>query len=735
MKRLTTIALALLLALAASARPVDVVKAQQVAIGLFGQVVNKTPAHWTEMYLFEPAEGEGFVLVAADDCAHPVLAYSTANGFGSVDEMPAHVAFWIEGYRNYLRAAREAESVPTPQVAAEWNTLSSIVLAPQVGPLLTTQWNQSPYYNSMCPLDPVTKQRSVSGCVATAMTQIMKYWNHPAKGHGEHGYTLEGVGPIGVTFDTLYDWSNMPDKLSWSSNSTQVHAVAQLTYHVGVAVEMSYSSSSSGAFTHDYGTGIMSADKAFPRFFRYNPMIKSILRNKYSDAEWDSLLRHELTYGRPVLYSGRDDEGGHAFVFDGYDVQSRFHVNWGWGGWYDGYYMVDSLAPGASGIGGNSSNSYTQANAAIVQIFPAYGNDTVAIAKAVSCDTTMGYIVGNGDYVAYEDTLCVSAVPQVGYRFDGWKSGFVDNPYRYVPNGDLDDTALFVPAGRDTLSYCDDVPRTGWRALGGSATEWAIRIPAEWRNEKRSLTGIQAYTVRNGYYNIGVYVADSLDGATPLLSVQKRLPDENAWNEVIFDEPIPIVGDKPVWITLRFSAATFDPAVSSLYTGIPDASWLKRYGSWVCAAEQGEYYTWMVRALFDERDYVVQVEPGPYMYNEPVSGDGLYPEGAVATLQSTSDAFRYWEMGGQQIHDNPYSFTVTQDTVVLAVGSNVGIDDVQTDAFSVRVVGHEVWTSEHVDLVDMLGRSLDEGTRLRVPAAGVYLLRSRSGKVVKVVIN
>ena len=743
MKKALVLVAALLTVGVAVARPVDIKKATQMAEKYFGQVVDITPDAWSELYVFEPLEGKGFIVISADDCTRPVLAISEASSFNPND-IPPHVDQWFAGYRAEIASLRAAGAVPSPQVQQEWQNGLSTTLPSGVSPLMTTTWNQNPRYNWECPYSEEDQAYTVTGCVATAAAQVMKYWNHPAKGHGSHGYSHKDWGYLSVKFDTLYQWDDMPDALTWSSTDKEIHAVAQLMHHVGVAVEMNYGVKESGAYMQAYGSyNLPSTERALKEHFRYNPMLKNINKDEIeSDAIWDSILRHEIAYGRPVLYAGSDNDGGHAFVIDGYNAEGFFHVNWGWGGWYDGFYTTDSLSPGAGGTGGNSTYTFNKNNAALIYVFPSYGNDTVAVINAVSADSTMGVVEGNGSFDAYHDTVKVLAVAKDGYRFDGWTNGLVTNPFIFVPNGDFADTALFVPLNKDTLGYSDECYLTGWQDEYSSITEWGIRIPAALRNSVRSLSAVQLYVQVEGYYTMSVYYGDSIDIDNRVYYDQVDLTEACGWTEIVLPEAIPLVGDKPLWITFRFSSSDSYPASMSFYTGVPDGTWYKTYTGWIRMSDVGNYCTWMIRAVFSERNYVVDLQADGYVGLENVSGGGEYAPGescTISTVYGGNPPFVYWDFGhGVVISEDPYTFAVTQDTVIKAVGTCIGIDDVENEMLRVAVDGLTITlqgkSSEEATLYSIDGRKMGTGHRFTVPCAGVYMLRTSSGFSAKVVV-
>ena len=723
MKRvILTLSLLFVLVVTAVARPVDVQRARQlVEEHFFAPALCVSPAEWTELYVFVPTQGNGFVIVSADDCARPVLAYSYSSAF-PVDNMPAHVAAWIDGYRHELADLRKAGATPSAAVQRLWQQPKSGVL-PVVEPLMTTIWNQAPLYNAMCPYSVTDSAHAVTGCVATAQAQVMKYWNHPAKGHGRHFYVSYNFGGLAVDFDTLYQWDSMPDALGWGSSATQIHAVAQLMYHVGVAIEMGYGVNSSGAYIMAYGSYNMpSSERSLREHFRYSPTLYAAWKQSYNDADWDSLIRNDLVHGRPVLYAGHDSAGGHAFVLDGCDSIGMFHVNWGWGGWYDGYYTTDSLSPGAGGIGGNATYTFNMNNAALFGIQPSYGNDTVAVVNVVSADSTMGTVSGSGSYAAYEDTLFVKATANPGYRFAGWKSGNTANPLNFVINGDFTDTALFVPLGRDTLAYCGNHYSTGWRDDYSTVTEWGIRIPATLRNELRSLAAVQLFVPTGGYYTLSVYYGENIHDDNRIYQHQYDLTDVLGWTELVLDSALVLLGDEPLWITFSFTAVSVFPAASSYYTGVSDGSWYRLPQGWVPFDGQGIYMSWMIRAILSERPCRVAVENAGYCELDSFHGAGDYPLGSTVTVSVSDPQFSYWE--GIGVTDTAITFTVTGDTTFRAYCQEVGIDEVEEDDIALPV-----------KVYDMMGRLVatrnDDVRRL---PTGVYLLRRGLNTIKKIVV-
>ena len=379
MKKTIIALLALLCGFMTTAKPIDVGTARRVAVNYLkttekgainltadnlSDITSETP--FQNLYIFNLGN-RGFVLVSADDCALPILGYSLSTPFPT-GKIPYHVLDWINAYEKQITEMREMGILPSPSVSAEWDRLFQGWKEPDINtsavePLLTSTWSQSPYYNRLCPFDSRYNTLTVVGCVATAMGQIMKYWQWPISGTGSTSYSYSSYGTLSANFDTTYDWNNIPDALTSSSTSTEINATALLNYHCGVAVHMQYGPSSTGG-SGAYVTGgrnLHSSGYALTNHFKYNA--REVLKYNYSDSAWKVMLKNDLDNHRPILYGGSGSYGGHAFVCDGYNTSELFHFNWGWGGSYNGYYAIGSLNPGRY--------TYNSSVRAVVGITPA----------------------------------------------------------------------------------------------------------------------------------------------------------------------------------------------------------------------------------------------------------------------------------------------------------------------------------------------------------------------------
>ncbi len=724
------------MSLVAAAKPVSPRNASDVA-GVFFPNTDLSIQEIGDMYLFTPVSGNGFVLVAADDCVRPVLAWSPTGTF-PLDNMPVHVRSWIDGYQREVEAFA-AIGFQSRKVADEWdmylNGRPKTLTA--VEPLVTTVWSQGNPFNTMCPYDETDSAYSVVGCVATAMAQVMKYWNHPAVGWGSHGYFHGSYGWLSAQFDTThYRWSMMPDTLTVLNSPEEISAVAELSYHAGVAVNMNYSPRSSGAYVSSYGyVDYPSAENALKTYFKYNPMLYSVFKSEKTDHDWDSLMRREIDAARPVLYSGHDSVGGHAFVLDGYDSLGMFHVNWGWGGSYNGYYTIDSLSPGAGGIGGNATYTFNMNNCALIDVYPAVIDSSVSqVTVNLACKPqSMGSITGNGTYEPYSQVNILAQATPFN-RFVRWASGSNSNPLSFLASCDVTDTAIFERVGGDTLGYCFDAQRSSWRDDYGDVTEWGIRIPVEIRNVGRNLVAIQMYVYENsGQFSLNIYRGDSINGDTPFYS-QSFTPEGYGWQIIPLDSALFINNYQTIWVTVRYQGDGF-PAAFCRYVGNTDGSWYHLPQGWRRYDQLGEFMTWQLRAVFEPRTIMVDVRAADENVCA-VYGGGSYLGGDDVTVGAiVLDPRCQFLRWNNDITANPFSFTAMDDIVLTAHCScdGVGIGDVESGEWVTESVGLRLESSREAELFDMQGRLLGHGTTFEAPAAGVYILRA-NGAIKKVVL-
>ncbi len=307
------------------------------------------------VYIFDRPASSGYLIVSADDTATPLLGYADSGSFDA-NNMPPQLEWWLSEYASQIDYA-SANGIK--------NTYAPIANKKEIAPLVETKWNQGTPYNNLCP--SVNNVKCPSGCVATAMAQVMKFWNYPEVGTGRVTATLPSGG-TGEGFINLaqkpFDWNNMIDSYSgYDYTNEQGNAVATLMQAAGYAAKMNYAPGGSGALS-------INAAISLSKNFKYNPNIQYLQRLYFNTSEWNEIVYNELAAGRPILYGGQSTSVGHEFVCDGYDGNGYFHFNWGWGGMSDGYFILDALNPNSVGTGGGAGGGYNSRQDIIIGIQP-----------------------------------------------------------------------------------------------------------------------------------------------------------------------------------------------------------------------------------------------------------------------------------------------------------------------------------------------------------------------------
>lgn len=378
MKRISIIVCAFILSLSSVARTLTSEESLQSAISnpfnkhLLGAKVSKqyrlkhiqkegeTPLY----YVFETSDG-GFLMTGADDRANAVLGYTDE---GNYDEALANPAFcgWLEDCKSALAwlsqqpekniTSTTSKSLGTDRLVYDdkGNVIMEISykaenLPASVAPLFPNiRWSQDAPYNCECP-EIEGQGRCLTGCVATALSQVMKYYEWPDVGTGSHSYHSDRCGQdLSVDYSqSVYAWGDMQDLYMGNYTDQQAHAMGKLMFDVGVAVDMNYGISASSSYTKQ-------APSALRQYFKYNKNVRYEYKYKYADAEWQEMMKNELAHNRPILYNGSNyakaSASGHGFILDGYDSNGLFHVNWGWAGRCNGYFSVNFLNANTVGL-------------------------------------------------------------------------------------------------------------------------------------------------------------------------------------------------------------------------------------------------------------------------------------------------------------------------------------------------------------------------------------------------
>ena len=302
-----------------------------------------------DYFVFNVSEDKGFVIVAGDDCAFPVIGYSDKGNFHP-DNLSDNLRSMLFFYQEQLSFASRQGIEPSKKVEDGWKRYlsgQSADVSRRVVLMETAQWGQDEPFNRFTP--HVNGQRTQSGCVATAMAIVMNYHKYPSKAVNPpvlNHFMVEGKEKTQRIVYGAYDWDNMLlDYSSGSYNEAQGNAVAELMFHCGANVKMNYGRLESGAV-------VLKVAQALRHVFGYSKNLQYLTKKAYRWEEWKSLLRNELDARCPVVYDGRAKEGaGHAFVCDGYDSDGLFHINWGWNGLHDGFFVLSVLDYDGAGSG------------------------------------------------------------------------------------------------------------------------------------------------------------------------------------------------------------------------------------------------------------------------------------------------------------------------------------------------------------------------------------------------
>lgn len=379
MKRMTLFAIVALMTLMAKSAPIDRQQALNVAInfassrGIEMKSVRQTAFHAPRknaedgdcLYVFNLGDDRGFVVVSGDDAIDPILGYSNQ---GSIDteKMPENMRAFLNGLAEEVRLLAERGLSPS----ATDSKMQKIQTAKRaIKPICTTTWNQGDPYNALCPPwyndDGTLGGVSATGCVATALAQVVAHYRYPEATKAEipqHDYTsgTKAISLPAIPAGTPIDWNSMCDNYSSDNTQAEKDAVAELMLIIGQGVRMGYGASS--------GAGYSDGVKCLRDYLGFDDDVHQEYRSHYTIDDWTDLLYNELSAGNPIAYAGTATGGAHAFVVDGFDGDKMFHINWGWGGMNDGYFRIGILNPDDnSGIGAStSSDGYSMAQEAVM---------------------------------------------------------------------------------------------------------------------------------------------------------------------------------------------------------------------------------------------------------------------------------------------------------------------------------------------------------------------------------
>ena len=313
-------------------------------------------------FAFNMPEKKGFVIISGNDQAEEILGYADKGEF-DYDNMPENMKVWLEQYSQSIQAINDGAMRP-----AKAKHPTEVV-----EPLITSLWGQKEPFNSQCPT--INASRCPAGCTAVAMAQVMRYHRFPTTSiDAIPAYTTVTVGlDMPELPATTFDWDKMPDVLTPESPQESINEVAKLMLYCGQSTDMDYVATGSGAYTY-------LIPQRLPKYFNYPKTIHYVYRRSYDEAQWDSLLMHELLNGRPVIYTAYTNlSQGHTFICDGYDGNGLYHINWGWVGAGNGYYRISVACAEGEGLDENIKNYQLSINqSALLGIKPEGKDEFVA---------------------------------------------------------------------------------------------------------------------------------------------------------------------------------------------------------------------------------------------------------------------------------------------------------------------------------------------------------------------
>lgn len=679
---------------------------------------------YPHLHLYSAADGNGFVIMSADDVVFPVLAYSTNNPI-SLTDMPDNVEYWLGDYENQIRWHIEGKHIQSGEVAEAWQHLSSLtptqlkamsqnVLQTNTANLLTTTWSQYPHYNAQCPYDSNSGQNTMTGCVATAMAQIMKYWEHPLRGMGSYSYNDPPYGWQSADFsDTIFDYASMPNKVNSYSSQAGKDAVALLMRRCGIAVEMEYGVDGSSAATIGEGTvGYKSAENAYREYFKYMHTLHSVSLSDYTDNAWVALLKDEINNSRPVHYSAGDEYegGGHSFICCGYDNTGKLYFNWGWNGNNDGYFTIGQLNPG--------SDHYNARNKAIIGITPDTTESATTTVTLTADIPGAATLTGAETYNSYTDEATIMAIANPGYLVDGWNDNLTYNPYTFLANGgNVSYTARCTKMTGDTLGYCSDNYITAYGSSSKKTYKWGIRLDSTSIAPNRRLEKIAAFFAENGKYTVEVCSGTATEPTTVISSMNFNISGipSDSYGQYMTGElnnPIPVDRSQSFWITFSWTGTGY-PKSCSDFRGNIDGAWSYSGNQWSNYVTDNDIYlSWFIRGIFS-------YNPGPYQItvapdntkHGSTTGTGAYPAGTTVNLTATPKTgyiFKEWNDG---ITTASRTITVKDVANYIAyfdVDPKADVTTIETESIAAYSNGNEVVienaAGESVSIYDAAGR-------------------------------
>ena len=383
-----------------------------------------SPTDQEPFYIFNAEGNLGYVIVSGDDRTTEILGYSKTGNL-DLEQIPDNLKSWFDGY------ARQIEALGTSLTPVQKTKTRGADNWEPISPLIQTKWDQYYPYNMMCPdrngkdrLDTgfdtehlITNNQyyhCVTGCVATAMAQVMYYHKHPDNCPALPEYNTKSYGwTMKALPATDFEWNKMKETYNGNETDESAEAVAKLMRYCGQAVNMNYRLSNNGGSSASISASVMA------EVFGYSKAIRDLYRDPYPTSRWEEMIYAELAANRPVLYSGQSESSGHEFIVDGYDGYGLFHMNWGWGGMSDGFFVLSLADPDNQGAGGSATNGAFQYDqSALFGVEPGSAEEVM-----------MPKVVSNIDPMETAEYVRASAAEDfINVQFEGVVYFYLDTP-------------------------------------------------------------------------------------------------------------------------------------------------------------------------------------------------------------------------------------------------------------------------------------------------------------------
>ena len=572
-------------------------------------------AGFPNLYIFNAEEG--FVVMSADDCVRPILGYSLTGHF-EVSNMPENVSSWLQGYSDEIQFAIENGARAAAETSILWKDLAAgkgdvARTTVVVAPLIQTKWNQNRYYNDLCPVvSDGPNGRAYTGCVATAMAQVMNYWQHPATGTGSYSYTWNEQTLSANFGETTYDWADMAQYYEYyyddggayhtvQTTSAQNTAVATLMFHCGVSIDMNYGGYSTGGS----GTATSNVADALKNYFGYSPTVCFKEKSSYADAQWKTMVKGELDADRPLEYCGSDPNGpsGHAFVCDGYNDADYFHFNWGWSGAYDGYFSLDNLNTGANNQSGQGNGTYTRAQGAVFGIEPASQLTAPTLAASTGhgvATLTWNAVEGATSYSVFKDNQKIPGnITSTTFSDENIAFGMNYEYYVRANNGEhssnpsntviVNSKYRIITPSNLTVSYDEDAASLNWTGYDGGAstdlhygleyggyiygtnsgeTYWGQKFPSPTLEflQGMMIEKVSSFLYYSGEYSLSIFSGDVNNSPISNVSYTKANTSFE-WVDFILPQPIALNTSNDLWVTFYCSSPGKYPVTVAFFDG------------------------------------------------------------------------------------------------------------------------------------------------------------------------